>query len=408
MNRDLVRDLHAATRSITSGRKLRKTLVIAEVALSFVLVAAAGLMARSFIRLARVDAGFRPEHVLTVRMLLLPVRDEAFHAEVVRDILQRIRSLPGVTAAGSIGVLPMQGTNSGTWYYRADGPEPPPNNRPAGDVSIITPGYFRSLGIAILRGRDFNEYDRQGSPQVAILNQTAAKMLFPNEDPLGKRVRVWWNHSPIVEVVAVAADIRHSQLNSAPDPCLFMPNDQQPFPFSSLVVRTTGDPAKLATAVRQQIRQVDRDQGVANVETMQQLVVDSIARPRFETLLLCAFAFIALALACVGIYGVVAYSVTRRSREIGIRIALGASRFSVFRIVLSDGFGMTIFGLLAGLGATLVLTRFLRSLLFEIRPDDPITLAAVTVTLACVSLLACYFPARRAMSVDPAMTLREE
>jgi putative ABC transport system permease protein len=408
MKRDLTRDLHAATRSVTSGRKLRKTLVIVEVALAFVLVAAAGLMVRSFLRLARVDAGFHPEHVLTVRMLLLPVRDEAFHAEFVRDMLQRIRSLPGVIAAGSIGILPMQGTNSGTWYYRADRPEPAPNRRPGGDVSIITPGYFRALGIAILRGRDFNEYDRKSSSQVAILNQTAAKMLFPNEDPLGKRVRVWWNRSPIVEVVAVAADIRHSQLNSAPDPCLFMPNDQQPFPFSSLVVRASGDAAKLATAVRQQIRQVDPDQGVAGVETMQQLVVDSIARPRFETLLLCAFAFIALALACIGIYGVVAYSVTQRSREIGIRIALGASRFSVFRIVLRDGFGMTIFGLVASIASALVLTRFLRSLLFEVQPDDPITLAAVTAALAGVSLLACYFPARRAMSVDPAITLREE
>ena len=257
VKRDLIHNLHAATRSITSSRKLRKTLVIGQVALAFILVMAAGLMVRSFNRLSRVNSGFHAEHVLTVSMLLLPVRDETFHANVVRDILQRIRSLPGVTAAGSIGILPMQGTNSGTWYYRADGPEPPPSSRPEGDISIITPGYFRALGISILRGRDFDQRDRSGSAQVAILNQTAARMLFPGVDPIGKRVRVWWNHSPIVQVGGVSVDIRHSQLNSAPDPCLFMPNDQQPFPFSSLVVRTNGDPLALTTVIRRQIREVD-------------------------------------------------------------------------------------------------------------------------------------------------------
>src|SRR5580658_3879835 len=408
VKRDLTRDLHAASRSVTSGRRLRRALVIAEVALAFVLVAAAGLMLGSFNRLASVDAGFHAEHVLTVRMLLLPVRDEAFHAETVSEMLRRIRSLPGVTAAGSIGILPMQGTNSGSWYYRADRPEPSLNDRPGGDVSIITPGYFRTLGIRILRGRDFDDHDRRNSLQVAILNQAASRMLFPNEEPIGKRVQVWWNRAPVVEVVGVAADIRHSQLNSAPDPCLFMPNDQQPFPFSSLVVRTVGDPAYLSAAIRRQIRQVDSDQGVAKVETMQQLVADSIARPRFETLLLTAFAIVALTLACVGTYGVVAYSATQRSREIGIRVALGASRLSIFRTILGDGFGMTILGVFAGLSGALALTHFLRSLLFEIQPDDPVTLAAVAGVLAGVGLLACYFPARRAMNVDPSITLREE
>jgi ABC-type lipoprotein release transport system permease subunit len=240
------------------------------------------------------------------------------------------------------------------------------------------------------------------------LNQAAARLLFPDDDPIGKRVQVWWNRSPIVEIVGVATDIRHSQLNSAPEPCLFMPNDQQPFPFSSLVVRTVGDPTYLAAAVRRQIRQVDADQGIAKVETMQELVADSIARPRFESLLLSAFAFVALSLACVGTYGVVAYSATQRSRELGIRVALGASRLSVFQIILGDGFGMTMLGLLAGLGSALLLTQYLRSLLFEIQPDDPSTLAAVAGTLAGVGLLACYFPARRAMNVDPSITLREE
>ena len=405
---DLIVGLHESSRSVTSGRKLRSALVVAEVALAFILVAAAGLMVRSFLRLARVDPGFHAENVLTLRMLLLPVRDPAFHAQAVDQMLQHIRALPGVLSAGSIGILPMQGTNSGTWYYPAERPEPPFNRRPEGDVSIITPGYFRALGIPVLQGRDFNDHDRPGAPLVAILNQAAARMLFPGENPIGKRVRVWWSQTSPVQIVGVAADIRHSQLNTPPDPCLFMPNDQQPFPFSSLVVRTVGDPAAVTAAIRQQIREVDADQGVAEVESMQQLVADSIARPRLETWLLSAFGFVALSLACLGIYGVIAYSVTQRAREIGIRVALGATRPLVFRMILAGGFRLTAFGLAAGLAGAALLTRFLRGLLFEIRPNDPVTLLVVIALLACVALLACYFPAARAVRVDPGVVLREE
>jgi len=233
-------------------------------------------------------------------------------------------------------------------------------------------------------------------------------MLFPGENPIGKRVRVWWSQTSPVQIVGVAADIRHSQLNTPPDPCLFMPNDQQPFPFSSLVVRTVGDPAAVTAAIRQQIREVDADQGVAEVESMQQLVADSIARPRLETWLLSAFGFVALSLACLGIYGVIAYSVTQRAREIGIRVALGATRPLVFRMILAGGFRLTAFGLAAGLAGAALLTRFLRGLLFEIRPNDPVTLLVVIALLACVALLACYFPAARAVRVDPGVVLREE
>jgi putative ABC transport system permease protein len=408
LKRDLIRDLHAVTRSITSGGRLRNLLVVAEVALAVVLVVAAGVMVRSFIRLLRVNPGFHAEHVLTLRMLLLPVRDEQFHADVVRDILTRIRTLPGVVAAGSIGILPMEGTNSGTWYYRADQPEPAPSRRPAGDVSIITPGYFRALGIPMLRGRDFDEHDRSGSRQVAILNQTAAGLFFPHEDPIGKRLRVWWNHSPTVQIVGVAGDIRHSQLNSPPDPCLFMPNDQQPFPFTSLVVRTSGDPLALTGAIRQQIRDVDADQGVSNVETMAQLVSDSVARPRVESFVLTTFGLLAIILACIGLYGVISYSVTQRSRDIGIRLALGAATFSIFRAVLVEGLRLTVVGMLVGLAGVLLLMRYVRSLLFEIQPTDPVTLVGVFSLVIAVSLLACCWPAHRATRVDPAVTLREE
>jgi putative ABC transport system permease protein len=229
LKRDIIRDLHSVTRSITSGRSLRNVLVVAEVAIAVVVVAAAGLLMRSFLRLTRVDAGFHAEHVLTLQMLLLPVKNPQYRAQEVDDMLKRIRVLPGVLSAGSIGILPMQGSNAGTWYYRTDRPEPAANNRPVGDVSIITPGYFSTLGIPILRGRDFNQYDRRGTPLVAIVNQTAARLFFPGENPIGKRLKVWWDDpTPVVQIVGVAHDIRHSTLSAAPDPCLFMPNDQQP------------------------------------------------------------------------------------------------------------------------------------------------------------------------------------
>ncbi len=408
LKRDIIRDLHAVTRSVTSGRGLRNVLVVAEVALAVILTVGAGLMVRSFTRLLHVDSGFHPENVLTLRMLLLPVQKEQWHAQAVDEMLQRIRALPGVVSAGSIGILPMEGGNAGTWYYRTDRPEPAPNNRPTGDVSIITPGYFPTLGIPILRGRDFDRHDREGSALVAIVNQAAARMFFPGEDPVGKRMKVWWNHSPVVEIVGIARDIRHSELTSPPDPCLFMPNDQAPFPYTALVVRTAGDPLALTSAVKQQVHEVDADQGISKVETMSEMVADSIARPRAETFVLTAFGSVALLLACIGLYGVIAYSVTQRSREIGIRLALGASTVSVFRAVLADGFRLTVFGLLIGLSGALLLTRYLRTLLFEIQPSDPLTLCSVAGLIALVSLAACYWPAQRAMSVDPGAMLHQE
>ncbi len=408
LKRDVSEDLHESTRTVTSGRKVRRVLVVTEIALALVLVTGAGLMVHSFLRLVRVDTGFHAENVLTARMLLLPVQNERYHADTVRQILDRIRALPGVVSAGSIGILPMEGTNSGTWYYRADRPEPAPNARPGGDVSIITPGYFEAMRISMTRGRAFSSEDHAGVPPVAILNQTAAQMLFPGENPVGKRVKVWWTNTPTVEVVGVVADIRHSGVSTPPDPCLFMPNDQQPFPFTALVVRTVGDPARLEKAIREQIRLVDSDQGVAKVELMQQMVSDSIARPRLEATVLTLFGVIALGLASIGLYGLIAFSVLQRAREIGIRVALGASRAGVFRMILGDGLRLTLIGGVAGLVAIIGLTRFLRSLLFEIQPLDPVTLISVICVLISVSLLACYVPARRATKVDPAAVLREE
>jgi putative ABC transport system permease protein len=403
-------DLHEATRSVTSGRKVRRVLVIAEIAFALILVSTAGLLVRSFLRLTSVDTGFHAENVLTARMLLLPVQKEEYRAETVRQMLDRIRALPGVVAAGSIGILPMEGRNSGTGYYRADRPDPAPNARPGGDVSIITPGYFEAMRIPMIHGRAFDAEDRAGSPPLAILNQSAAHMLFPDEDAVGKRLKVEWGGggNPIVEVVGVVADIRHDGVSTPPDPCLFMPNDQQPFPFTSLVVRTTGNPASLENAIREQVRAVDSDQGITKMELLQQMVSDSIARPRLEAAVLTAFGVIALGLACIGLYGLIAFSVAQRTREIGIRIALGASKAGIFRMILGDGFRLTVVGVSLGLAGVVSSTHFLRSLLFEINPLDPATLVSVICVLLMVSAIACCLPALRATNADPASVLREE
>jgi putative ABC transport system permease protein len=408
LRRNVSEDLHESTRSVTSGRKVRHVLVITEIALALVLVSGAGLMVRSFLRLTSVDTGFHAENVLTIRMMLLPAQKEEYRAEAVREMLNRIRVLPGVVADGSIGILPMEGTNSGTSYYRADRPDPAPNARPGGDVSIITPGYFEAMRIPIIRGRTFNAQDRGGSPLVAILNQSAARMLFPGEDAVGKRVKVQWRKNDVVEVVGVVADIRHGDVGTPPDPCLFMPNDQQPYPFAALVVRTVGDPGQLTNAIREQIRLVDADQGIAKIEEMQRMVSDSIARPRLEAMVLTLFGVIALGLAGIGLYGLIAFSVAQRAREIGIRVALGASRAGVFRMILADGLRLTLIGGIVGLATIVGLTRFLRSLLFEIQPLDSVTLTSVVGIMVTVSLLACYVPARRATAVDPGAVLREE
>ncbi len=408
LQRNVTEDLHDSTRSVTSGRKVRRVLVVTEIALALVLVSAAGLMVRSFLRLSRVDTGFRAENVLTIRMLLLPTQKEEYRAQAVRAMLERIRALPGVLAAGSIGILPMQGTNSGTPYYRADRPDPAPNARPGGDVSIITPGYFEAMRIPMIRGRTFNTGDRAGSPLVAILNQSAVRLLFPGEDAVGKRLKVEWSREDVVEVVGVVADIRHSGVSTPPEPCLFMPNDQQPFPFTALVVRTVGDPASLEEPIRKQVTTVDANQGIAKIEELQQMVSDSIARPRLEAAVLTLFGAIALGLASIGLYGLIAFSVAQRAREIGIRMALGATRAGVFRMILGDGLRLTFIGGIVGLVAVLGLTRFLSSLLFEVQPLDPMTLVSVICVLTSVSLLACYLPARRATKADPASVLREE
>ncbi len=405
------RDLSTAgaSRSVTSRhRRTQRMLVVAEVALAVPLVVAAGLMLHSLMRLSRVDPGFRPERVLTVHMLLLPVRDRALHAAFIDDVLTRLRTAPGVIAAGSIGRLPLSGGNSGTWYYRADRAEPPAGARPGGDLSIVTPGYFPAMRIPLVRGRDFVQADRLGAPGVGIINQTAARRLYGDEDPIGKRLTVSWNDAREVEIVGVVGDTRHSQLSRPPDPCLFLPNGQQPFPFAAVVIRTADNPLDYVPMVTREIRAVDPDQGVSEVLSMDQFVDRAVAVPRAQAVLLGGFGAVAVALGCIGVYGVLAYSVTQRQREIGLRIALGAAPAAAFALVLREGLWLIVAGLCIGLGTSVILTRFMQGLLYEVAPLDPVVLPSAAALALLLGAGACVVPGLRAARVDPAIVLRDE
>jgi putative ABC transport system permease protein len=400
--------LRAGSRSVSSGqRRFRRIMMVTEIAVALVLVIGAGLMVRSFARMRQTDLGFHAEGVLTVRMSLLPGKAQA-QAQVIADILRRIRALPGVVYASSINIPPMTSVNSGTWYYRADRPEPDKAHRPGGDVSIVMPDYFRTMGIAVLKGRDFSDQDRYGGPHVGILNKTAARMFFGDEDPLGKRLRVEWNDAGTVEVIGIVADVRHRDPQIRPEPCVFLLNAQVPFGGVSLVARTTSDPRALIPAIKSEIYQVDPDQGVAEIHTMEERVADAGAQPRMQAWLVSAFSLIALALACIGIYGVISYTVSQRTREIGLRVALGADRRRIFAELLGETFSVAAVGVAIGLATSFALTRYLKSLLFEVTPNDPAVYSGVVMLMMIVAIAASWLPARRAAAVDPVVALRDE
>jgi putative ABC transport system permease protein len=394
----------------SAGRGLRNALVVAEVAVAMVLVAAAGLMLRSFTLLNNVDPGYRADHVLTLRMTLIFSKYAASlprRAAIVQDTLERIRALPQVKSASSIHALPTTQT-SGTGYDRADRPVPPPNERKGGDVSVVSSDYFRTMGIPLLAGREFDRRDYMGSPGVAIVNREAARMLFGDENPLGKRLRVAWAGASDVEVVGIAENIRHIGLNVEPQPTLFVCNLQAPSLFTNLVVRTHGDPMAAVSAVQAALREVDPDQGTAAIVSMEQLLARSIAGPRLQTILLGAFGVLGLVLACIGVYAVISYSVAQRMREMGIRLALGAAPNAIRALVLREGMSLALAGVAAGVVAALALTRYLSTLLYTVKATDPSVFASVSALLLAVAAAGCWFPARRATAVDPALVLREE
>ncbi|HEX9943520.1 MAG TPA: ABC transporter permease, partial [Thermoanaerobaculia bacterium] len=405
---DVAEQLREGSRSVAGGgRRLRRLLVVSEIAVALLLVIGAGLMVRSFLQLNAVDPGFRAERVLTWKMLLPRMENEEERVAYMDQVLNEVRSLSGVVSASSILWLPLSGEDSGSLFYRADVPEPPPSERTGGDISVVSTGYFATMGIPRLAGRDFDAHDRPGAPQVAILNQSAVRMLYPHENPIGKRLKISWDGDPEAEVVGVVADSRHDGLNVPPEPTLFLPTSQRPPSSTAVVLRADGDPQAMVPAVRAALRRVNPNQAISQVQTMEDVMAGSIARQRLQAVLLGAFACLALLLACIGIYGLISYSVAQRTHEIGIRLALGAAPRAVRNLLFREGLGLAGLGVVLGLFGSVLLSRSLESLLFEVKARDPMVYSGVVALLLASAALACYIPARRAEQVDPQVVLRD-
>jgi putative ABC transport system permease protein len=408
---DLNDALKEGSRGSTGGRSsmFRNIFVIAEVSLALVLLVGAGLMIRSFARLQSVETGFNAESVLTMRAQLPRKKYGEPHqiVDFFKQAQARIAALPGVQAVGAISYLPLTGLASRDSFKIPGQPPPAPGQEPGVEVRVITPTYFQAMGIPLLKGRLLDERDLKES-RVLLINETMAKKYFANQDPVGKQLEVMWDGSGPDEIVGVVGDIREGALEKEPEPAIYWTHSREPYSGMALVVRTTGDAARFQTAIQKEIRALDPEQPIADVRTMKEVISRSIARPRFNTLLLTIFAGVALVLASVGLYGVMNYSATQRTHEVGIRMALGATRTDIMRLVVGNGMLLTLIGIGIGVVASLGLTRVMASLLFGITATDGPTFLGVSVVLVAVALIANYIPARRATRVDPVIALRYE
>jgi predicted permease len=412
---DLHDTLKEGGRSGRSGMKrgLRDVLVVVEVVAAVVLLVGAGLLIRSFFRLQQVSPGFQPAGVLSMQLALpnskygeLPKR-----AQFAREMLERVRAAPGVKSAGTTTILPMSGNNSSGSFQIEGRQVARGESSPHGDRWMVSTDYFETMQIPLVRGRYFNEHDRAEGAQVAIIDETMARKYWPTEDPVGKRITFEggaqnprWR-----EVVGIVGHVKHQGLEGESRVQYYVPYDQRPTSaMLYLAARAEGDPAAVAGAVREAIRSVDRDMPVYRVATMERLVADSLAQRRFAMFLFGAFAVLALALAVVGLYGVMSYMVTQRTHEIGLRVALGARGRDILRMVVGRGMLLVIVGVVIGLGAAFALTQLMASLLYGVSAADPLTYVFIALLLSGVALLANYLPARRAMKVDPMVALRYE
>jgi putative ABC transport system permease protein len=398
-----------------SGMRLRRSLVAAQVAIAFVLLIGAGLLLRSFERLRNVDPGFRADHLLT---FLLDVPSQrhprAGRAAFVRELLQSARELPGVKSASAIFGLPLNLDKTAFTVLEIEGKPVAPAQLPRVGFRIIESNYFDCMGIRLVQGRTFTERDEQGGPQLAIVNETLARQNFPNENPVGRRIRPSIsfgsiNDAPLRKIVGVVSDVKSGSIAGEAVPEVYAP--QTPTDFlgeMTIVVRTQTDPNAIVPATRSLVASMDKDLPLRDVQTMEQYVSDAIAEPRFEAALLGTFAALAFVLTAIGLYGVISYLVAQRTREVGIRIALGAQRRSISRMVLREGVGLALAGVGCGLVASVFTVRLMRGLLYGIATGDPTTFLVVPLLLVSVALLASYLPARRAMRVDPIVALRHD
>jgi putative ABC transport system permease protein len=410
---ELNESLKEGSRSVTGSLRpvqLRSLLVVSEVALALVLLVGAGLMIRSFLLLSSVETGVDTRNVLALDFSLYESRYAQPHVrtDFLQQVAERVRNLPGVKSASWATSLPLSGDSDEDSFSIVGQSEPGSGKPRNASFNVVGPGYFKTLLIPLIRGRDFTDRDTQAAPGVALINQAMVRRFWPDEDPLGKQITM--DGKSFFSIVGVVGNVRQLGQASETSPEVYLSYLQDPvaWPYRTLIVRSAGDPLKLVGLVEQEVWSVNKDQPVSNIRTMEQVLADSVSQPRTFTLLMGVFAALALALASVGIYGVVSYSVSQRTHEVGVRLALGAERVDVLRLVVGQGMALTGIGLGIGLGGALALTRFLSSFLYGVRPTDPITFAVVALTLAGVALLATYIPARRAMKVDPMVALRYE
>jgi putative ABC transport system permease protein len=400
-----------------AGQGLRRTLVVAEVALALTLLTGAGLLVKSFARLQGVDPGFEPDHLLTFNLALPAARypADSQQAAFFEQVLPAIARLPGVRTAGATSVIPFGG-NWSTGSFEVEGYQPPPRQPgPWGDIRLVTPGFFETLRVPLRAGRVIGDEDRTGTRRVAVVDDELVRRYWPSQDPIGKRItfgpppgvadtsaREW------IEVVGVVGHTKHEGLDAEARVQVYLPYRQQPRPFMTVAVRTAGEPAAYANQMRRAVQTIDPDQPIANVRTMDELISRSVGQRRLSMLLLSLFSGIALVLASVGIYGLMSYSVAQRSRELGVRIALGAARADVLRLVLRQGMSLAVTGIAVGVVAAFALTRLIDSQLYGVRATDPATFVGVAALLGLTALVANLVPALRATRVDPAVVLREE
>jgi len=399
-----------------SHRRLQRVLVVSEVALALMLSVGAGLMVRSLVALQRVSPGFDPGHLLTFEVSLpeTTYSDDAKIRAFFDALMQKLEAIPGVRSVGLTLSLPPD-VLSMTDNFMVEGQVLPANqSAPLGPVLMVSDRLFETLGVPLLRGRSFDERDEVKRAPTVIVNETLAKKYLPGVDPIGKRLKVGGPERPIgpknpwMEIVGVVGDIKYSGLDASPQPTYYLPYRQNAWSRQFVVVRTSSDPAALASAARDAVASLNRDVPLARVRTVDQLMTASVAPPKFRTVLVAMFALVGLVLAAIGLYGVISYAVTERTHELGVRIALGADRAHVVRLVLGEALALTAAGIVAGLAGAWATTRLMQGLLYGVGATDALTFAGISALLMGTALVASYLPTRRATRVDPMIALRYE
>ena len=408
---DLNEALKATSKAASSPSRLRGMFVVAQIALTLVLLVGAGLMMRSFVRLLQVNLGFEPHHVLTVRVELPPSRypKGPERALFFQQLLGRLQNVPGVESAGAISQLPLSGYSMTSRFPVEGQPPTPLDQLKSIPIGVVTPDYFKTMKIPLLQGRFFDASDVDGRPEVAIVNETMARNFWPNVNPIGKKIGMGCAPGSLCRtVIGVVGDIRHGGLAEEPKPEAYTSHFQYRLNSMSLVIRATGDPMRFLPLVRQTVRALDKDQPIAPVQTLDEHVSASILQPRLIATLLSVFAGLALLLAAIGVYAMMSYTIAQRTAEIGIRMALGAARSSIFGLVVRQAMTLIAVGVLVGLAGAFASTRLLNSLLFNVGTYDPLTFFGTVLLLAALGFVAAWLPARTATRVNPLEALRAE